>query len=606
MRSFPKENRIGRGIKLEKSQIYKAFVISNEEVVNQHVPQKIVLNEHYNLYLSKDIAFETYQFNEDAVHLLGYAFDITKPNDSSFEILKGIMDDELSSESHYINMLNGSFVIIKVKNNKIEVFSDGAGFRSPYYTHDYKIVSSHDKLIGDINGNKKIYQNINALDYSRYEGVYKLVPSLKLVLGSNVERIFPNKNLTLHRYNEILSEMKKHIKNLNESLSRVENKLLIGITGGIDSKCTLALSHSLGEKISTFTYMKDINGIQDKQAKQIYKNDKIIVSRLVKNIKIKHEFINFKVKDVNQDYSNNMFEITGTTFNHTLAEMFEEKYKEESEDVLQFRSVIFSNAKFDYPKEYLTRALSMNDVYEHIQHKQLKGKNYNNVVKATNDYFSRTKTETETDNIIELLDIIHLDSRMGNWHSQLIKETDRVMDFFNYLNDRKTLNLLLHLPHEIRLNNLLHKDLINTYWPILNFFEANGQGTLYEYERNAIFENIAEHGGIINKTNMDFDLEEEMYVLIPKVNLKDTKKIKYKVDIQRLNDSLLFSTYSNPKGKNYISVVINNGNNKEVIDIVDLSKGYPLQAHENYEIEIIYHKDTTTASWVSAGTLFIK
>lgn len=606
MRSFPKENRIGRGIKLEKSQIYKAFVISNEEVVNQHVPQKIVLNDQYNLYMSEDITFESYQYNEDAVHLLGYAFDITKPNDSSFEILKGIMEDELTSESHYINMLNGSFVIIKVKNKQIEVFSDGAGFRSPYYTQDHKIVSSHDKLIGDILGNKKIYQCINALDYSRYEGVYKLVPSLKLIIGSNVERIFPNKNLTHHRYNEILSEMKKHIKNLNESLSRVENKLLIGITGGIDSKCTLALSHSLGEKISTFTYMKDIYGIQDKRARQIYKNDKMIVNRLVKNINIKHEFINFEVNNVDQEYSNNMFENTGTTFNHPLAAIFEEKYKKESEDVLQFRSVIFSNAKFDYPKEYLTRALSINDVYEHIHHKQLKDTNYNNVVKATNDYFSRTKTETDTDNIIELLDIIHLDSRMGNWHSQLIKETDRVMDFFNYLNDRKTLNLLLHLPHEIRLNNLLNKDLINTYWPILNFFEANGQGTLYEYERNAIFENIAEHGGIINKTNMDFDLDEEMYVLIPKVNLKDTQKLKYKVDIKREEDGLLFSTYSNPKGKNYISVKISDGNQEQLIDIVDLSNGYKLLSNKLYEIEIIYHKPTTTSSWIKAGTLYMK
>ncbi|WP_414054033.1 hypothetical protein ACMGE6_00290 [Macrococcus equi] len=587
-------------------KINKAFIVSNININNEHVPIEIKLNNDYSLFISEDIKCESYFFGDDAVHILGYAFDITKPNDISFHILKGILGEELTSSSHYINMLNGSFVIIKVKNNLIELFSDAAGFRSPYYTNDLSCVASHDKLIGDIFSKSKKYQRINALDYSRYEDVYKLVPSLKLTIGKGTERIFPNKTLNHHAYQEILSEMKKHIKNLNTSLSKIDNKLLIGITGGLDSKCTLALSKQLGNRIDTFTYMKDIYGIQDKRARQIYKNDKMIVNRLIKNININHEFIEFNVNDVNKEYSANMFEVTGTTFNHPIAEIFEKKYKDELDDVLQFRSVIFSNAKFDYPKEYLMKNMSMQDIYEHIHLKQLKDCSYQSVVKATEEYLMRTKTELHDDNFIELLDILHIDSRMGNWHNQLIKETDKVMDFFNYLNDRKTINLLLHLPHEIRMNNLFHKDLINTYWPVLNFFEDNGSGTLYDYERNAIFQKIAEHGGILNETNIDFDLDEEMYLLIPQVNLKDTKKLRYKAEIKRAKDSLLFSNYSNPKGKNYISVVIMNKGIKEIIDIVDLSKGYKLKNNQIYEIELIYHKETTTQSWIKAGTLYIK
>lgn len=591
---------------MEKYKIHKAFIISNQELENEHVPIKVALNNDYHLYISEDIIFESYINNEDAVHLLGYAIDITQPNDSTFHILKGILHETLSSKSHYVNMLNGSFVIIKVKDGSIELFSDAAGFRSPYYTLDLNVVSSHDKLIGDLLNKKKKYQRINALDYSRYEDVYKLVPSLKLTLGSGTERIFPNPDLIHHRYQEILSEMKKHVKNLNASLSERDNKLLVGITGGIDSKCTLALSKSLGNRINTFTYMKDIYGIQDKRARQIYKNDKMIVNRLIKNINIDHEFIEFNVNDVDEDYSKDMFEWTGTTFNHPIAEKFEKKYAKEVEDVFQFRSVIFSNAKFDYPKEYLHKNLSFQDIYEHIHHKQLQDISFEKAIQLTHEYFERTQTNIETNNIIELLDIIHIDSRMGNWHNQLVKETDRVMDFFNYLNDRKTLNLLLHLPHEIRMYNLFHKDLINTYWPILNFFEDNGSGTLYDYERNEILHTIAAHGGIINETNMDFDLDEEMYVLIPKVNLKDTQKLKYKVDIKREEEGLLFSTYTNPKGKNYISVKISDGNQEQLIDIVDLSNGYKLLSNKLYEIEIIYHKPTTTSSWIKAGTLYMK
>ncbi|MFC6291902.1 hypothetical protein BHU61_02240 [Macrococcus epidermidis] len=591
---------------MENFKLHKAFIITDKEIYNENVPIKVNLTNDYHLYISEDVTFESYIYNEDAVHILGYAIDIMKPNDSTYHILKGIFNEKLSAKSHYVNMLNGSFVIIKVKGGLVELFSDAAGFRSPYYTSDLMVVSSHDKLIGDLFNKKKKYQRINALDYSRYEDVYKLVPSLKLSIGNETERVFPNPNFNHHRYQEILSEMKKHVKNLNIALNERDNKLLVGITGGIDSKCTLALSKALGNKVGTFTYMKDIYGIQDKRARQIYKNDKMIVNRLIKNININHEFIEFNVNDVDQVYSKNMFEWTGTTFNHPIAEIFEKKYEKELDDVLQFRSVIFSNAKFDYPKEFLNKDLSMQDIYEHIHHKQLKDLSYDKVVDATNDYIKRTHTNIHTDNFIELLDIIHIDSRMGNWHSQLVKETDKVMDFFNYLNDRKTLNLLLHLPHEIRMNNLFHKDLINTYWPILNFFEDNGSGTLYDHERNEILQTIAAHGGILNETNMKFDLDEEMYVLIPKVNLKDTQKLKYKVDIKREKEGLLFSKYSNPKGKNYISVKILNDNKEEVIDAVDLSKGYHLLPNQFYEIEILYHKPTTTASWVKAGTLYLK
>ncbi|WP_414052821.1 hypothetical protein [Macrococcus animalis] len=591
---------------MENFRIHKAFIITDTEIENEHVPIKVNLTNDYHLYISEDIIFESYLYNEDSVHILGYAIDITKPNDSTFHILKGILNENLTNKSHYVNMLNGSFVIIKVKNGLVELFSDAAGFRSPYYTSDLKVVSSHDKLIGDLLNKKKKYQRINALDYSRYEDVYKLIPSLKITMSKETVRIFPNPTLNHHRYQEILSEMKKHVKNLNTALNERDNKLLVGITGGIDSKCTLALTKALGNKIDTFTYMKDIYGIQDKRARQIYKNDKMIVNRLVKNININHEFIEFNVNDVDQGYSKKLFEWTGTTFNHPIAEIFEKKYEKELDDVFQFRSVIFSNAKFDYPKEYLYKVLSIQDIYEHIHHKQLKDLSYDRVVNATDEYIKRTHTNIHTDNFIELLDIIHIDSRMGNWHSQLVKETDKVMDFFNYLNDRKTLNLLLHLPHEIRMNNLFHKDLINTYWPVLNFFEDNGSGTLYDHERNEILRTIAAHGGILNETNMKFDLDEEVYVLIPNVNLKDTQKLKYKLDIKREKEGLLFSTYSNPKGKNYISVKILNEKKEEVIDIVDLSKGYHLQPNQFYGIEIIYHKPTTTLSWIKAGTLFIK
>ncbi|WP_414043560.1 hypothetical protein ACMGE9_01850 [Macrococcus sp. EM39E] len=588
--------------------IPKAFLITNEKIENEHLQNSHSLSNGYTLYVSEDTNVSSHHSNLGKAYLLGYAFDNTAPEMNSEQILESVLNEQLSATSHNINHLNGSFVIIKDTENGIEVFSDAAGFRSPYYTADLKIVSSHDKLIGDIFGNKKMYSSTKTLDYSRYADVYKLVPSNKLIIGQSKARIFPNPEIKELNYEEILDKLKLQINNLNVALDLVKNNLLVSITGGVDSKCTLALTKPINKPVKTFTYIKEIEAITNKRAKNIYKTDKLIVERLVNNLNIDHELIEFQVDQADKEFSKNMYDVTGTVFNHPIAEIFEEKFKDEPEDVLQFRSVIYSNAKFDYPKAFLTKKLTITDLYDYLQHKQIKTIKSEDEAKAAIDaYLTRTETEIEPENIIRTLDVIHIDSRMGNWHSQLIKETDRVMDYFNYLNDRSTLNILLQLPYEIRKYHLLHKDLIDAYWPILNFFEGNVNGNLYELERNKIMSTIAKDAGVEEVINFkfNFDYKDHTIALIPNVNLKDTQMIRYRLSILNEKETKLYSTYEKEAGRNYISVSITNNEEKKVLDIVDLSKGILLQANERYDIEIKYHKPTTTNSWVKAGTLYL-
>lgn len=587
--------------------IPKAFVITKDEISNKHLHKKIALNNQYSLYFSEDMRMYEFNSSEGKAILLGYAFDNTQPLLNEVEILENVVSERLSATSHNINHLNGSFVIVKVSpNDDIEIFSDAAGFRSPYYTGDLQIISSHDKLIGDIFGNKKIYSSTKTLDYSRYENVYKLVPSVKLTIAQGKARIFPNPESPQYTYEEILEKLKDNVNHLNVALDNVKNKLLVSITGGIDSKCTLAMTKPLTKKVKTFTYIKEIEAITNARAKNIYKTDKLIVERLVKNLNLDHELIEFKVDQAEDSFSKNMYEVTGTVFNHPIAEIFERKYKDEPEDILQFRSVIYSNAKFDYPKAFYKATLNVEDLYDYMQHKQLKMKSDEESRKIIDNYIARTVTEIYPDDIIKTLDVIHIDSRMGNWHSQLVKETDRVMDYFNYINDRSALNLLLQLPYEIRKYHLLHKDLIDDYWPILNFFEGNANSNLYKLERSQLMESIAHDAGINDIIHFNFEFNDATIAMIPKVKLKDTQSIRYRLTIEEATDSKLYSTYSKEAGRNYISVIIANDNQKEVLDIVDLSKGYHLNANELYEIEIKYHKPTTTNSWVKAGTLYLE
>lgn len=586
-------------------RLFKAFFITNEYLDSDLLPYKIKLNDEYTLHYSSDLNIESVIKGDCAVHLLGYALNSQK-NKPYLSLLTKVINEPITSELDSVNYLNGAFVLIKVSSEGVELFSDAAGFRSPYYSKDLKKVSSHDVLFEEFYDYNKYCDRNSNLDYSRYNEVYKLVPSLKLKVGVDIERIFFKKNEEVP-YEEILNHMVFVVNNLNKQIELLPNQIILGLTGGIDSKCSLALTKPLTKDIKTFTYMKDIKKIQNKMAKKIYQFDKDIVNELLDNINLKHEFIDFNMDIVNKEYIDNMFNITGTTFNHPLAKIFEDKFNQNEHDVLQIRSVIFSNTKFDYTVDFKNEEKDYNDVIRYIIDKYFKEEYSNARKQEIIEYFDRTQLDYEHMEAIELLDIVHIDSRMGNWHNQLVKETDTVMDFFNYLNDRKTLSLLMHLPIVIRTHHIFQKDLINKYWSILNFFGNNKKENLYDEYRKQLMQSNIEKYGVKENGNLSMKIESKDKIsLTPKVNVKNTQDKNYTFKLQNSQIKEISSNYNKTAGRNYIFVDIVSNQNKTTYDIVDLYDGVQLEQNKTYIITIRFMKKIITKSWVNASKLYLK
>ena len=302
-----------------------------------------------------------------------------------------------------------------------------------------------------------------------------------------------------------------------------------------------------------------------------------------------------------------MFNITGTTFNHPLAKIFEDKFNQNEHDVLQIRSVIFSNTKFDYTVDFKNEEKDYNDVIRYIIDKYFKEEYSNARKQEIIEYFDRTQLDYEHMEAIELLDVIHIDSRMGNWHNQLVKETDTVMDFFNYLNDRKTLSLLMHLPIVIRTHHIFQKDLINKYWSILNFFGNNKKENLYDEYRKQLMQSNIEKYGVKENGNLSMKIESKDKIsLTPKVNVKNTQDKNYTFKLQNSQIKEISSNYNKTAGRNYIFVDIVSNQNKTTYDIVDLYDGVQLEQNKTYIITIRFMKKIITKSWVNASKLYLK
>src|SRR5699024_10555376 len=96
--------------------------------------------------------------------------------------------------------------------------------------------------------------------------------------------------------------------------------------------------------------------------------------------------------------------------------------------------------------------------------------NYNDIVK---EYYKRNLHSEGVGKGRHYFEIFHLESRMGNWHSNVTQETDPELLDFIYVNSRRIIDLLQSPSIQERRDKVLYKNLILKYWPALLFIGFN-------------------------------------------------------------------------------------------------------------------------------------
>ncbi|MBQ7645718.1 MAG: hypothetical protein IJS94_00465, partial [Clostridia bacterium] len=214
--------------------------------------------------------------------LIGNCIDPFDEIVSEDEIIKKIcMYSEKSIEDsiEYINKLTGSFLIARIYDgNKIEFLTDPAGMLYGCYgVIDSRFyMSSHAQLIADIIPlTKSAY--IKRLEKYRFFYKYGLFfpgdltqyNELKRSLqnhisfydGKNisVKRFYPLKELvptaTKEEYSSLLSDVTDILHKTLKCISQKYKKPFISMTGGMDSKLTVACANGLYDKFGYYSYI---------------------------------------------------------------------------------------------------------------------------------------------------------------------------------------------------------------------------------------------------------------------------------------------------------------------------------------------------------------
>lgn len=567
--------------------------------------------------------------------------DDLKEEDSFLQNILKLYYSKYETFLEALDFIAGRYCIIIGGRKQLEVFQDASGARSIYYTTNDDYISSHANLISDATecepfefGTKSTYPRFS-FDNSPYKNVKALVPNFKLKFPERkIERFFPRQNNKYTNMNdkEKVSLVENLWKKQLEYYYNNHDHLLVSITGGNDSRISLALARKLKDNLEFFTYCKNpVNINPSIKRETVNDKDRIIVEKILKDISLNHQFIYYDDRDLEiskqTDYilSRNSIAKHGRFLINLYLKNFPNNHNMHLRGTcLEIVQSVYVSSKFDSSNEtaVLNRYLKTAEKFFHL----LSEDSFKEI--GLNGIKTLGYDKDQYD--FHVLDLYYWEHRMGRWHPELLNETDIAFDTFLPFNLRAILEIGMSFTFEKRKSGYLFKELINNSYPILNFYGVNNIHNIYE--QNKLYLNDLNKASKINtdiqknKIITKYDLFQANDILIDTYNTSDnTLKIPYnyisdnnysKTDItfslnQGYIEMSILSKYNNQNATDHLKYQIL-VNNKVVLE-EDMSSWdfdnsiniYNLVKNDVISIKVLALKNLTRKSWEKASILEI-
>src|SRR5699024_3135454 len=222
-----------------------------------------------------------------------------------------------------LDFIGGRYVVIVGTENNAEIYTDATAMRSVYYANDYDLVASHFNLLKDLIPTNPLelgmkYATVSfTYDKSPAENINSLMPNFKLNFNDKkITRFFPRQN---NKYKEMPIEDKyllfeKLWKDQINYCINTYDDIAFSLTGGNDSRISLAMLKDHKDKIRMFTYAAVDNSEEVQNRTQAsYDIDRVILEKMKANLDLNHEFYFFKnnkyhlSEDASKAVSKNVF-----------------------------------------------------------------------------------------------------------------------------------------------------------------------------------------------------------------------------------------------------------------------------------------------------------
>lgn len=444
-------------------------------------------DEHY----APDIAFDQGSPRWVLVHgLCLYAGD---------KALKGTVADHLlkqwnSSNEQFLSALDelgGRHIILRGAEDAVEVYHDAAGMRSVYSSREFNTVSSHAHLINVLypHRERKESEGARALthswDHTKYVGIEPLLPNHRLRLPDwTVDRYFPR---TTNAYagwglEAKLDRFQRLWSNQLARLSELDSSLVMSITGGADSRTSLALSADYLEEIEFFTYTaRKIPGSKWSESMAL---DRELVEQLKRFVSFKHRYFESENRDTDTIRELEPLLKANSTQQHSrwLVAFYAAAFPGEGHIHLRGNGYEIGRAYWGLTEDNDTLA-SLKNLYMQI-------------TKGDQGYVSPEDRRAYYDQGVRkwgydgerhgyhVRDLAYWEIRCGRWLSEILNETDLAFQTLVPINVRALLDISLSMTLQERQESFIFWELINRSMPVLNFPGKNDVRNLYEQMRD--------------------------------------------------------------------------------------------------------------------------
>lgn len=383
----------------------------------------------------------------------------------------------------YLNQLTGNFVVgYEKKNGRLSFTCDATGMQTAYYGKigEYFYVSSHSYLIGDICNlqfdpyvrklvNYRFYRLFGKMlpgDMSAYKNVRHVIPNFQIVYKDGKisrKRFWPIEQVVTDISKAVYNEkIKFSAETLHNSLRLISEKwpgkTAISLTGGCDSKTTLACAKELYDSFDYFSYISS----------EAEKVDAEAAEKICRKLGLKHR--TYKIPGQDSDCKDieiwravlrrNCGEIGENNSNDVRKRAYFAHHHDFDVEVKSWVSEIvraYYNKRFDkknFPKYPTARYLtSMYKVFFWQR----------GLVRQTDRQFQKYLNEYYTKDIFDKVswtDLIFWEYRVSSWNGLVISnEHSLSFDITIPYNNRILLQTLLGTPLEKRINDQCHKDI---------------------------------------------------------------------------------------------------------------------------------------------------
>ncbi|RFA32091.1 hypothetical protein CAI16_19010 [Virgibacillus dokdonensis] len=450
------------------------------------------------------------------VCIIGRALDVNNSTDDLKRISQILLEKykkNLNDIFDYTDELIGRYIVVVGDKRKAIIYNDAIGMKAIFYNSANGYIASHAKLLSEISNSDNTY-TVEAKwlrEYSAYhlpgnltiyKNIFQLIPNHYINLSSlEITRYFPRENLVQLSVNEAASEI---IKIINKQLDLLNNKkIILSLSGGMDSRTSLALLKNKVSDLTLFTYFLRDSQDSSYKGNSILNTDEAIVKDMINNLHLNHKFIPIdisKFDSIDFNYFKNILkQNTYLSHNYKLAKLYYDYFKDE--DVLHIRSNSYEVGRAILRKAYNfgKKEMTIENQITCYSPKAINDDTIKDIVKDYNISFDPRGHYN-----YDPYDLQHWEWRLGLWHSHVLIESDLAFDTHILINSHKIYKLLLSVPLSDRKKGTLFRKLIELNWPVLLFWDINNRNTLLDrYDSQIVDYGLNLQDIIFKSGNMD-------------------------------------------------------------------------------------------------------